>query len=91
MYYMPGTSSYMSTSARYYRTIYFKVLMDSSTCKPARGRVTESIGEQIKDYMDDSDQRAKAAKQFSIGGKQYYGFYDRDQVAYVIEEIMIRK
>jgi hypothetical protein len=91
MYYVPGRSSYMSTSARYYKTIYFKVLLDSSSLKPVRGRVASSIGEQIKDFMDDSDQKAKVAKQFAIGGKQYYGFYDRDQLAYVIQEIMIRK
>jgi hypothetical protein len=41
--------------------------------------------------MDDSDQKAKVAKQFAIGRKQYYGFYDQDQLAYVIQEIMIRK
>jgi hypothetical protein len=92
MYYTPGNSGYMTTSARYYKSMYFKVLMDSATLKTVHGRVVESIGEQIKDYMDDTNNpRAKAAKQFTIGGKQYYGYYDKDQVAYVIEEIMIRK
>jgi hypothetical protein len=91
MYYRPGFSTYMSTSARYYRTLYFKMLLDPTTFKPARGKVSESTGDQIKDFMDDTDKKAKAAKQFSMGGKEYYGYYDKDQVAYVIQEILIRK
>ena len=91
MYYTPGTSTYMSTSARYYRTLYFKILLDPTTLKPARGRVSESIADQIKDFVDDTDKKAKAAKQFSMGGKEYYGYYDKDQAAYVVQEITIRK
>ncbi|HVU55567.1 MAG TPA: hypothetical protein VHD83_10955 [Puia sp.] len=89
--YYPGVSSYMSTSARYYRTLYFKMLLDPTTLKPVRGRVPESIGDQIKDFVDDTDKKAKATKQFNMDGKEYYGYYDKDQTAYVIQEIMIRK
>jgi len=91
LYYRPGVSSYMTTSARYYKTIYFKMLLDPTTLKPARGRVPDSIGDQIKDFVDDTNQKTKATKQFSMSGKEYYGFYDKDQAAYVIQEIMIRK
>jgi len=91
MYYTPGASTYMSTSARYYRTLYFKILLDPATLKPARGKVSESIGDQIKDFVDDTDKKAKATKQFSMGGKEYYGYYDKDLTAYVVQEITIRK
>lgn len=89
--YFPGSSTYMSASARYYHTLYFKMLLDSTTLRPARGRVPESTGDQIKDFIDDTDKKAKATKQFSMGGKEYYGYYDKDQSAYVIQEITIRK
>ncbi len=91
MYYIPGNSGYMTTSARYYRTIYFKILLDPRTLKPVHGRVTSSVGEQIKDFMDDEDPRSKGSKQFAIGDRQLYGYYDRDGQTYCIEEIMIRK
>jgi hypothetical protein len=81
----------MTPSARYFRTLYFKLLLDPLTLKPARGKVSDSIGDQIKDFMDDSDKKAKATKQFSMDGKEYYGYYDKEQTAYVIQEIMIRK
>jgi hypothetical protein len=81
----------MNESARYYKTTYFKLLLDPKTLKPVHGRVPALVGDQVKDYIDDSDKRAKAAKQFAMADRQYYGFYDRDGLAYVIEEISIRK
>lgn len=90
--YVPGNSGFMVTSARYYKTTYFKVLLDPKTLKPVHGRVPALVGDQVKDYIDDSDnKRIKAAKQFAVADRQYYGFYDRDRLAYVIEEISIRK
>jgi len=91
MYWVPGNSSYMSTSARYYKTTYFRMLLDPRTLQPAHGRVTNSVGEQVKDYMDDWDAKTSATKQFAIKDKQYYGRYDKDGLAYIVEEIMIRK
>jgi hypothetical protein len=89
--YVPGSSGYMATSARYYKTTYFKLLLDPKTLKPVHGRAPALVGDQVKDYIDDSDKRAKAAKQFAMADRQYYGFYDRDGLTYVIEEISIRK
>ncbi len=91
MYYIPGNSGYMSTNARYYRTLYFKVLLDPATLKPVHGHISTTVADQIKDYMDDSDKKAKATKQFSMADRQFYGFYDRDAQAYSIAEIIIYK
>jgi hypothetical protein len=90
-YYRPGTPSYTTTNARYYTTTYFKLLLDGTSYKYAKGKVTIPVSEQIKDYLHDVDQKAKATNQFAIGAKQYYGYYDREAKSYVIEEIRIRK
>ena len=89
--YVPGSSGYMATSARYYKTTYFKLLLDPNALKPVHGVAPALVGDQVKDYIDDSDKRAKAAKQFAMADRQYYGYYDRDGLTYVIEEISIRK
>lgn len=89
--YIPGNSIYMNTGARYCRTVYFKILLDPTTLKPMHGRVTNTIADQVKDYVEDGGRKATAAKQFAIAGRQFYGYYDRDGQTYTIEEIMIRK
>ena len=89
MYYRPGTPGYTTTNARYYYTTYFKLLVDPANFKIAHGRVPEPVPEQIKDYIDTIDKKAKATNQFSIGKNQYYGYYDRDAKSYVVEQIRV--
>jgi len=86
--YVPGTPVYTTTSARYYTTTYFKMLLDPTTMKVTRGRVPRPIAAQIKDYIDDTGKK-KATNQFAIGKNQYYGYYDGDMQEYVIEQIRI--
>jgi len=91
MYYRPGVSGYTRTSARYYTTSYFKLLLDPKTLNVTRGRVPVTTGDQIKDYLETIDKKAKATNQFVLGDNQYYGYYNRDAMAYTIEQITIRK
>ncbi|GGB13871.1 hypothetical protein [Puia dinghuensis] len=88
-FYVPGTPSYTKIPARYYTTTYFRMLLDPTTLKVTRGQVRRPVADQIKDYMEDTDKRGKATNQFAIGKNQYYGFYDRDEQQYVIEQIRI--
>jgi hypothetical protein len=89
MYYRPGTPGYTTTNARYYNTTSFKMLLDPKSFKNVRGRVPVSVPDQIKDYMEGVDSKAKATNQFSIGNTQYYGYYDKDAHNYVVEQIRI--
>lgn len=89
MYYRPGTPGYTTTDARYYNTTFFKVLLDPKSFKNVRGRVPMSVPDQIKDYMEGVDSKAKATNQFAIGNNQYYGYYDKDLHNYVVEQIRI--
>lgn len=89
MYYRPGQPSYTITDARYYNTTYFKLILDPNTLKIAHGRAPQSVPDQIKDFIDTIDKNAKATNQFAIGKNQYYGYYDRDSGAYVVEQIRI--
>jgi hypothetical protein len=89
MYYRPGTPGFTTTSARYYNTTYFKLLLDPTTLKITRGRLPTPTADQIKDYIEGIDSKAKATNQFSIGTEQYYGYYDRDSKSYVIDQIRI--
>jgi len=86
---VPGAPIYTMKSARYYTTTYFKMLLDPVTLKVTKGRVPRPVADQIKDYVDDTDKKAKATNQFAIGKNQYYGFYDRDMQEYVIEQIRL--
>lgn len=86
----PGAPILLSTSARHYKTMNFKMLLDPASFNVARGRVPLSESEQIKNYIDaQDDSRTLHNKQFGIGDKQYYSFYDRDAKAYVVEQIKI--
>lgn len=91
MYVRPGTSSY--TNARYYTSTYFRLLLDGTGTKYVKGKAPAPVSDQIKDYLEEADPaaKAKATNQFSIGERQFYGHYDKDAKAYVIEEIQIRK
>lgn len=89
MYMLPGRPAFTTTSARYYTTTYFRLLLDPVTFRPVKGQVRRPVADQIKDYVDDTDKKSKATNQFAIGKNQYYGFYDRDAQEYVIEQIHI--
>jgi len=87
-YAIPGIPSIVTTSARYYTTTYFKLLLDPSTLSVTGGRPRRSPADQIKDYLDDSGKR-KATNQFAIGRSQYYGYYSAETQEYVIEQIRL--
>jgi hypothetical protein len=87
--FVPGQPVYTRTSARYYTTTYFKMMLDPTTLKVSKGRVPRPVADQVKDYVDDTDKKAKATNQFAIGKNQYYGYYDRDMLEYVIEQIRL--
>jgi hypothetical protein len=65
------------------------MLLDPATLKVTKGRTPRPLADQIKDYIDETDKKAKATNQFAIGKNQYYGFYDRDAQEYVIEQIRL--
>jgi len=65
-------------------------MLDPVTFKPAKGRVPEEVGRQIKDYIEDVDKKAKARNQFAVGNNQYYGYYLPEQKSYIIEQILIK-
>ena len=90
MYYRPGAPTSTTTDARFYTSIYFKYMLDPVTLNPAKGRVPDEIGKQIKDYLEDVDKKAKAKNQFAIGKNQYFGYYQPEQKTYIIEQITIR-
>ncbi|WP_153795874.1 hypothetical protein [Foetidibacter luteolus] len=89
--YRPGSPGFVRTSARFYKSSYFKLVLDPKTLKTANGKATVTAPEQIKEYLDNADKKTKATNQFSLGDNQYYGYYNRDLLAYTIEQITIRK
>ncbi len=91
LYHFPG-SSYTSTSSRYYKSTYFKLLFDPKTFATTHGRIPRSVNDQIKDYLEeDVSKKAKATNQFTIGDSEYYGYYDKDEQQYVIEQILVMR
>lgn len=65
------------------------MLLDPTTLKTTKGNVPQPVADQIKDYIETVDKRAKATNRFAIGKEQYYGYYDKDEKAYVIDQISI--
>jgi len=89
LYYRPGNPSY--TNARSYTAIYFKLLLDSTATKYAKGKAPVSVPDQIKDYIQGAESMSqRATNQFSIGERQFYGYYDKNAKAYIIEEIQLK-
>jgi len=90
-YYRPGSSSYVNTNN--YRTSYCRLLLDSTDCKIAKGNVPVPVPDQIKEYVHtiNPEAKLKATNQFSIGEKQYFGYYNADEKAYVVEEIQVKE
>ena len=64
-------------------------MLDPTTLNTIKGKIKPTVGDQIKDYMDDKSKKIR--KQFSIGDQQYFGYYDKDVELYIIENIPIRK
>ena len=89
--YTPGNPIYTSGLANFYKSTSFKFILDGSNLNVAKGKVPASINDQIKNYMDEVNNRGQASKQFTFGDQQYYGYYDRDVEAYIIEKISIIK
>lgn len=89
--YRPGYSAYIKPSARFYSSTYFKMQLDPVTLKVAKGRLVTPVSAQIKDYIEGIDSKAKATNQFTLDQNQYYGYYDRDLHAYIVELIKIFK
>jgi hypothetical protein len=87
--YKPGVPSHITTSARYFKSTEFKLMLDPINFNLVRGYAPESINDQIKDYLETVN-NSIARTQFTLNGKQYFGFYDRQEKAYIIEEIFIR-
>jgi hypothetical protein len=89
--YTPGTPIYTSGLANFYKSTSFQFILDEVQLSVAKGNVPTSTNDQIKNFMDEANNRGLASKQFSIGSQQYYGYYDRDAEAYIIEKISIIK
>ena len=89
--YVPGTPIYTSGIANYYKSTSFKMILDPQNLNIAKGKLPESVNDQIKDYLDEARGKWEARKQFFKGDKQYYGYYDKNEEAYIIENIFISK
>jgi hypothetical protein len=89
MSYRPGAPSYTRPDARYYTTAYSRMLLDPGTLNVARGRIPTPETDQIKDYIETIGTKVRATNQFSIGTDQYFGYYDREAKAYLIDLIRI--
>ncbi len=87
--YTPGISSYTKENANYYKITSFKLLLDPTTLNTIKGKIKPTVGDQIKDYMDDKSKKIR--KQFAIGELQYFGYYDKDLELYIIENIPIKR
>jgi hypothetical protein len=89
--YIPGTPIYTTGIANYYKSTSFKLILDPGNLNITKGKLPPSVNDQIKDYMDEADSKRSARKQFFIGDKQYYGYYDKKAEVYIIENIPISK
>ena len=56
----------------------------------SKGAVPKPVTNQIKDYLQGVDQKAKATNQFSIGARQFYSYYNRESKVYKVDEIKIK-
>lgn len=89
--YCPGHGSTLAPHTRYFTSTTFKMVIDPKTLKVTNKKPSTSVNEQIKNYISDSELTAKASTQFSFGGKEYYGYYEKESRSYMIDEIKIVK
>jgi hypothetical protein len=89
--YTPGRPAHISYSANFYKSTHFKLMIDPVNLNIVKGQAPVSVNDQIKDYVSEVAAKSEAKNQFVVNGKQYLGYYSRDEKLYVIEEIFIRK
>ncbi|MGC4036221.1 MAG: hypothetical protein QM764_09680 [Chitinophagaceae bacterium] len=90
--YVPGNPVSMRYGANFYKSTHFKLLVDPRTLNLINGgTVSSPLNDMIKDYMNRVGRKAYACNQFMIGGKEYFGYYNRDEKIYYIEEIFLKK
>ncbi len=89
--YVPGHPTSTSGIANFYKSTYFKLLLDPVNFNIVKGDAGKSEAEQIKNYIDEVSKKARATNQFSMDNKQFYAYYDKDLKAYVVDEILIAK
>lgn len=91
MWRLPGTSGYtIATIAGHNDTsTYFRMVLDPVTFQPVKEHLTRPLVEQLRDYIYAKDKHLKAPNQFALRKEQYYGYYDADELQYVIEQIPI--
>jgi hypothetical protein len=88
--YVPGHPTTTSGIANFYKSTYFKLLLDPVSFNTVKGDAGKSETEQIKNYIDEVSKKARATNQFSMDGKQFYAYYEKDLKAYVVDEILIK-
>jgi hypothetical protein len=86
--YLPGQSSGFAGDAAY-TTTSFQIVLDSAAVNVVHEKNVASPSLQIEEYLKTMNEKASAPTQFNLDGKQYFGYYDRQQKTYVIEEILI--
>jgi hypothetical protein len=82
------------TSLRYYGTYYkstfFTILLDPATLDIGKGSIPLSVNDQMENYIKALPKSKKTkTKYFSVGENEYYSYYDKDQEAYIIEQVKI--
>jgi len=87
----PDYPTVITYNANFYKSTRFKLMFDPNDHNLIKGVASPSLNDQIKDYVAEISKKAQAKIQFSVDGKQYFGFYDKEMKMYMIEEIMIRK
>jgi hypothetical protein len=72
-----------------YESSAFRFLMDPQTLKPLKGNSPETTILQVKSFVSEVPRRM--SNQFEFQNKQYLGFYENDDEAYIFQSIPIRK
>jgi|GEM_PF-1464187 len=87
-YYTPGISSY-SKSSNEFKKMSFRMMTDGKSFINKKSKNSKTLRDQIQDFIEGKSNSMR--KQFAIGDKQYFGYYDFDTDAYYIELIPIKK
>ncbi len=83
-YTVPGVSKFVSRS-NYYKSASFRLLMDTVTLKPVKGKMAESSTNQIRNYINEVG--GSMQSQFIFNDKQYFGHYDKEAESYLFNRI----
>ena len=87
-YYTPGISSY-SKSSNYFKKTSFRMMSDGNSFIDKKSKNSKTLRDQIQDFIEGKSNIMR--KQFAIGDKQYFGYYDFKTDEYYIELISIKK